>query len=245
MNNGTNFAPLFLTLLLARVLKYLKNMMNFDQDVKGAMLKEGKWAANGDTYATVTSDFIVILHGENHDRTWSLKFEKDVMIESIQVTKNVIAFVTRNSRSLRGPRTRILNVHDIKTHSKLMSLELKSEKFLSEASLILVYNHDYFDHRVKYIKVIDVYDQNSSFTYTPKNLIINHFWSFKNSTVMSYFWERKGMYSFSLGDKPHKVTIFEIRTQESKVLRKYIIWLDSDVPLEGFFAEPNILFHDL
>lgn len=221
--------------------KITKNVMNFDQDVTGAM--GYKWAANGDTYATVTSDFIVILHGENNDRMWSLKFEKDVMIEWIQVTKDIIVFVTRNRQSLHGPQR--LNVLDIKTHSKLMSLELKSEKFLSEGSLIIVYNHDHFDFVVKYIKVIDVYDQNSSFIYTPKNLKIDNFWSFKNSTVMSYFWERKyrkGKYTFTLGGKSFKVTIFEIRTQESKVLRKYLIWLDiPDTPLGGFFADPNIL----
>jgi len=89
--------------------KITKNVINFDQDVTGAM--GNKWAANGDTYANVTFDFIVILHGENHDRMWSLKYEKEVMIESVQVTKDIIVFVTRNCQSLHGPQR--LNVLDI------------------------------------------------------------------------------------------------------------------------------------
>ena len=182
---------------------------------------------HGDTYAAFNYDTIVLLQGENCNRKSSLKFEKDEWIESMQVTKDVIVVVTRINSIHSG--TRRLSVHDIKTRSKLMFLELKSEQFLSEGSLILLYNKEI--NLLKDVKVIDVYDQNSSFTYTPKELKIYCFLSFKNSTVMSSFKEM---------DKPNKVSIFEISTKDRKMLRKYIIPTDSGIPLGGFFAEPNL-----
>ena len=212
--------------------KYSRNVMNFDQEIKGS------WAANGDTYAIVTSGHIAVSHGVNYDRKWSLRYEKNERITSIQVTKDVIAFVTRTYPPIYSSGTRRLNVYDIKTHSKLMSLELKSEQFLSEGSLILLYNMKDNLRLLKDVKVIDVYDQNSSFTYTPKKLKIDCFLSLKNSTVMSFFQE---IDHFPLQDKPNKVTIFEVRTKDRIILRKYIIRTDRTdygIPLGGFLSEP-------
>ena len=115
---------------------YTKNVMNFDQKgfIHSFRSPEGlKCVANGDTYATFNPDSLVLLQGENYDRKWSLKYEKEedekIEHDSVQITKDVIAFVTRPRRrtvpDILG--TRKLNVYDIKTHSKLMSHELKNE----------------------------------------------------------------------------------------------------------------------
>ena len=219
--------------------KYGKAIVTFEQEVSPYR------AAYGNTFVAHSLNFLDIFHGENFEREWKLRIDEDGRIDKLSVTKDVIAFTITSPRDWSAPnRKQRLEVCNIRTHSKLTSLDDFKGDFLVDGSQIIVYKakpREYDESGVlTELKVIDVYNQGASFTYNPKQFKFNWFLSFENSYIMSFY---NSNYISPL-NLNNKVTILEIKNQDRKVLRKHVIFhgLMSDYPiLGGFFTEPNFV----